>query len=399
MPRAFGPTRPRHTVAATLAFLALGFAACQSPTQVRIAITTDIPCTEYGSVSVVGGTSFAEVEANLATFVGAPVGTLCDQDGNLGDIYATPGSDLSKGVILVRAAPKGVDPTKCMPPNYQGCVVAKRTFAFRESETEQLPIKMLSECIGEACHDRDNAQTCVQGRRCVGTDSDCEDGVCTFPRRTETPTAPPSPCLTNHLFCADFDNVAAVQDGWDEPKLDTPGTVNLSHEHAVSAPGSAEFRMAIRNTGTSGFLMLRKRISPASLSAVVIEFDVFVEKPKWTAQDTGGAGLLALLFDGTSEDINFSLQQKEVELSAPPGDTRMKRQRFPYDQWVHHRFEIDPVNGTVRVVSGTQTLSETWPGALTAGRTGMTLLLGLVGYANPTPNLHAYFDNVTIDSL
>ena len=112
---------------------------------------------------------------------------------NLGDIYATPGSDLSKGVILVRAAPKGVDPTKCMPPNYQGCVVAKRTFAFRESETEQLPIKMLSECIGEACHDRDNAQTCVQGRRCVGTDSDCEDGVCTFPRRTETPTAPPSP--------------------------------------------------------------------------------------------------------------------------------------------------------------------------------------------------------------
>ncbi|MBN9161652.1 MAG: hypothetical protein J0I07_11870, partial [Myxococcales bacterium] len=172
----------RRTV---LAFSLVGCAilalaqGCQDPTQVTLELSLDkkARCQEIGSgTAITVGVEPADTETRLATgFVTARTSQCDDPTGRIGTLVVTPGESSSRASVVVVAGYKGKDPATCMPPLYEGCIVARRRFAFSEHTRLRMPIVIDPDCAGVPC---DAFSTCSNGlcfdseTRCSG--SDCE---------------------------------------------------------------------------------------------------------------------------------------------------------------------------------------------------------------------------------
>ena len=119
-------------------------------------------CQEIGSgTAITVGVEPTDTETRIATgFVTART-TQCDDDtGRIGTLVVTPGESGSRASVVVVAGYKGKDSATCMPPLYEGCIVARRRFAFSEHTRLRMPIVIDPDCAGVPC---DAFSTCSNG--------------------------------------------------------------------------------------------------------------------------------------------------------------------------------------------------------------------------------------------
>jgi formylglycine-generating enzyme required for sulfatase activity len=184
-------------VAAAIAPTAvLAAEGCRAPTEVTLALRTDIDCKDFEGAEIrVGSPEKAEL--------GDPVteATTCNADGTIGTLVVVPSGASDAEFEVVVVAGRAVDPaTGCKAPAYAapkkpgasvepGCVVARRRMKFLPHTPLKLPIDLRKACIGVTC---DVDSTCVNGTCFQATFSDpsaCEgDGCGEGSLTTPTPT-------------------------------------------------------------------------------------------------------------------------------------------------------------------------------------------------------------------
>lgn len=153
---------------AAVGLLALASVGCRDPTQITLAITTDIDCDDFGGVTVSPGSAGA-AEQSLPS----AVTTRCDENGRVGTLVVVPSDAKNANVAIKVVGGLGRDPTSCVPPEFgPGCVVARRQLRYIEHEPLRLDIPLRAVCSGIPC---DATQTCNAQGVCVGAGIDPRD--------------------------------------------------------------------------------------------------------------------------------------------------------------------------------------------------------------------------------
>lgn len=150
-------------------------ASCREPTQITIAITTDVPCSD---VKQAGGVA-VRVGSNLI------VAPDCAGSGDIGTLAIVPSkSEDDQVTIEVSVAsqsapvsvPKSLD---CKPSKPGNCIIAKRVLRYIPHTALSLPIHLSLKCAGVTCDDP--KQTCIDGI-CQGAIPECPpDQPCNIP--------------------------------------------------------------------------------------------------------------------------------------------------------------------------------------------------------------------------
>lgn len=180
-PLRLGPGRTLLGAAVGLALIAVtgyGSEGCRTPTQVTIELRTVgvLPCTSLKGVSIVvaGNPRDAEERSkaeSLSAFV--PRGE-CNADGRtIGTLVVTPSS--GTGAILVRARISDAADATCVSPDYKGCIVARRSFAFIDHASVTLPMSLEAACVDVPC----NVESSCRSGVCVTSETVCSDSTST----------------------------------------------------------------------------------------------------------------------------------------------------------------------------------------------------------------------------
>ena len=150
-----------------------GSEACRDATQVTVDIRTlGIPCSSLKGVKIVVARSPRDAEDRMA------LGSLsaevqrgqCDGE-RVGTLVLTPSE--AKGAIIVAARISDEAAATCKPPDYKGCIVARRAFAFLDHVSVTLPITLEVACADVPC---DVVSSCRSGT-CVSSEASCSDGT------------------------------------------------------------------------------------------------------------------------------------------------------------------------------------------------------------------------------
>jgi hypothetical protein len=180
--------RRRRPVLVLAAAACASAAACYGPTEVRLEISTDLPCRAVAdgggaaaapvhTVVRLGGAVDSAIVADTRT---CSAGVAGDPVADIGSIVLVPSGDRSAHVtVQVTATADGSDPDLCGRPGtpvaaQAQCIVARRTFAFIKHTSRSLPIRLYASCKGQVC---DASQTCNQSGTCesaaVNDDTGC----------------------------------------------------------------------------------------------------------------------------------------------------------------------------------------------------------------------------------
>lgn len=149
---------------AAACFSSLG--SCAAPTQIRLNIHTDLPCSDaqaWRGVRIYTGTPDASLESKAAS--GAAEG--CDATGFIGSMVIIPSGekDAEVGIRVVAGVKR--PPEECAAAGYQGCIVARRAVRFDRHGTLELDIRLTADCLSLGC---DSTHTCIAGS-CTATAS------------------------------------------------------------------------------------------------------------------------------------------------------------------------------------------------------------------------------------
>jgi hypothetical protein len=138
----------------------LGAAACRSPTEVTLVLTTDAFDAGVGATSITVVSSSAGLDAGLAALT-----TNCSPDGSIGSLVVVPGS--AGATAFVVKVVTDLNHPSTLPADCDldasHCIIATREMSFINHTPLLLPIQMDRSCEGVAC---DGGLTCVQ-RQCV----------------------------------------------------------------------------------------------------------------------------------------------------------------------------------------------------------------------------------------
>jgi outer membrane protein assembly factor BamB len=194
------PTAFRLVVQGAVPLLLL---QCQQPTEVTLALSTDVQCAQFTGVTIAVG-SAADIEAQAP----ATTSQSCTPSGDLGTLVVVPSQSRNAEVDIKIVAGVNRDPTSCVAPDYgTGCIVARRSLQYIPHTPLELDIVLSEACNGVVCP---VDQTCVEGACTSAAVSD--PGACATPRTCGegalTPTSespqPPSP-----LVCGDSSGLQA----------------------------------------------------------------------------------------------------------------------------------------------------------------------------------------------
>jgi hypothetical protein len=183
----------RAGVVVGLACAIVALASCRAPTEVVIeARTSALAATVYPTFFTVGA-SARDVET---AFVTASVSARpANGDGFLGSLVAVPGSSgdgaaLSVKIALAFTPEAAARPDACLPPAYEGCIVARRTLRYVPHTRLVLPVELTEDCLNVPC---DAVTTCRHGT-CVDDTASCSGDTCMLPgESSSSPPPPPSP--------------------------------------------------------------------------------------------------------------------------------------------------------------------------------------------------------------
>ncbi|HVY25261.1 MAG TPA: hypothetical protein VHB79_01865 [Polyangiaceae bacterium] len=144
--------------------------ACRAPTEIRLEIRTNVPCTSkakgWRGVAVYAGSSGAEERGDAPVLVTHD----CDADGRIGSLVLVPSGDKDEAVRIRVVAGVSDDPRlspeDCAARDYAGCIVARRAVKYVAHESLELDIDLTNDCFNLGC---DPEHTCSVGG-CVGVD-------------------------------------------------------------------------------------------------------------------------------------------------------------------------------------------------------------------------------------
>lgn len=162
-----------------LAFVGLVVAtSCKEPTQVIVEARTNVPHRAGLATTFSVGAPGAVEKAEATTESREPWGA----DGFVGSLVVVPGTgdDAPLAVKLVMGI--RVEARECKPPEYQGCIVARRRLRYVPHERLRLPIGIYARCEGVSC---DESSTCNALGLCVSAEIDpstcASDSGCRVP--------------------------------------------------------------------------------------------------------------------------------------------------------------------------------------------------------------------------
>ena len=177
--------------------------ACAAPTEIRLRVRTNMPCTDatkWRGVAIYAGAPGAGLEGKAPTLITQE----CDAAGLVGTLVIVPSGskDEEVGVRVVGGITH--EPDECAAYDYAGCIVARRQVRFNRHETLDLDIALTSECVGFGC---DATRTCVAGQ-CAVLESAPAGAVVSAP----LPDAggPRVRCGDNGVFCPTSGNVCCL---------------------------------------------------------------------------------------------------------------------------------------------------------------------------------------------
>jgi hypothetical protein len=167
-------------VAASSALAA--FAGCQPPTEITLALSTDMACgTPFQGLTVtVGGRNDVETQDPVTST------TQCDAaTGRIGSLVVIPSDAKDDEVAIKVVAGRDMSPELCTSANdygadavgSAGCAVARRILHFVPHTPLELPIQLRDVCVGVRCLP---SETCVNGICAsaeITTPDLCVDGV------------------------------------------------------------------------------------------------------------------------------------------------------------------------------------------------------------------------------
>jgi formylglycine-generating enzyme len=145
----------------------LGIAACRTPTQVTVEITTDLSCDEHPDTTAQVGL----IGANLEERPVAIATTSCGASGRIGSFVVVPSGGIEdEFAVKVILGHGGRSAARCREDEQgsntlPGCIFARRGLRFLPHTELDLPILMRGDCDGIVCPEL--ATTCVHGS-CVG---------------------------------------------------------------------------------------------------------------------------------------------------------------------------------------------------------------------------------------
>ncbi len=241
---------PRAIVAAvgSIGFVLLaGWAseACRDPTQVTVDIRTlGIPCASLKGVKIVIARAPKDAEDRMALgSLSAEVARgQCDGE-RVGRLVLTPSG--AKGAVLVAARVSDDATSTCRPPDYKGCIVARRSFTFLDHVSVTLPMTLEVACADVPC---DVVSSCRSGT-CVSSETTCSESSA----RCESPTEPvvlpdggvepPDGTLVDGKAPGDGSTGDGATDGATNrcllPNGTTPDCKSLGADAVCCAPGPA----------------------------------------------------------------------------------------------------------------------------------------------------------------
>jgi hypothetical protein len=148
---------------------AASLGACRQPTQVTLDITTTVDCADIGTTTV----SFTTLGMELRNPAPLTEAMGCKSQGEIGTVVLAPSQEDDSPLIFTIATVAVRGTTKCAPPNYPGCIVARRSMRYSPHDNVTVNVSMDQECLGVPCS---ATTSCFQGlcypTTCVGN-ADC----------------------------------------------------------------------------------------------------------------------------------------------------------------------------------------------------------------------------------
>jgi hypothetical protein len=155
------------------------FVACFGATEVRLVLTTDLPCTAQATTATTGTARTISTRIYLGAQTASGAVASADQcaagtagaPGELGDLVLTPSGARDAKVTVTVALAVDKDPDACFPPgSSERCIIARRAVSFSKHQARTIDIRLAKDCIGVAC---DPASTCYAGQ-CVAVELFCD---------------------------------------------------------------------------------------------------------------------------------------------------------------------------------------------------------------------------------
>jgi hypothetical protein len=176
----------------------LGIGSCLGPTELRLHVHTNVPCTDsaqWKGVAVYTGVPGESLEAKAP----ALTTTSCDENGQVGSLVVVPSGSKDDEVGLRVVAGLSYHPEECASHQYQGCIVARRAVRFDRHTALDLDIELTSDCVGFGC---DATHTCVAGT--------CADTRTMQVAEVVADAGPSVRCGDNGVYCPTSGNVCCL---------------------------------------------------------------------------------------------------------------------------------------------------------------------------------------------
>ena len=177
---------------------------CADPTEIRLHIRTNLPCTDratWKGVAIYVG----PVGANIEQKAPALSTTTCDQYGQVGSLVVVPSGAKDAELSLRVVAGLSHNPEDCASYSYQGCVVARRAVRFDHHAALDLEIDLNSDCRDIGC---DATHSCLNS---VCIDSHALTSVESLEPSEAGPSAAANVrCGDDGLFCPTKGNICCI---------------------------------------------------------------------------------------------------------------------------------------------------------------------------------------------
>jgi hypothetical protein len=168
------------------AWFALALAcACREPTEITVAVSTDVPCASVGASSITVG-----ARADVDTRAPTTTSRSCGANGDLGALVIVPrAGDPSAEVAfdVVLGVGRDVETCNAAAPA-KGCIVARRVLRFVPHTPLRVEVPLRASCDGVVCP---ADATCTNGV-CVSSEISDPEGSCTGAGCGENVLTPPA---------------------------------------------------------------------------------------------------------------------------------------------------------------------------------------------------------------
>ncbi len=136
------------------------FAACRSPTQITLDISTDALCVDVDETHVALG-QLGAIEGATPSAVTRACQKGSGAYSRIGDLVIVPHKNKDETIGIEVWVGVGQPTEACHPPDYDGgCIVARRALAFQPHDPITLPIELDVSCLDIPCG---ATQTCRNG--------------------------------------------------------------------------------------------------------------------------------------------------------------------------------------------------------------------------------------------